>query len=299
MPVPPICNRRIEDAFRKPAVEVRTKVVRLSEQARKDVSRIPTYLKLAEIGGKARFTTEETNAITKAFSEYCTDICRTDLVKDLLNIGTKEGTPLSTSEIINYLHISTNLGENEQMNILNFIGKCKTKLKKKVIDFGKITEQTVDTKELFSREKGLDFIRIAVVKCDNPEFLAKLVDSANYKRAVYVIKDLEALYKLADGDMTLIQDLLEGFLPHEISKIRTHLTNNKVNLKDYQRLIKPDGDGYSVGALARKRNKLLEYFNLDKSEFVSGTRLHNYVVEIGSIPHSKIVDGDYGRGKRR
>ena len=299
MPIPPFGPRVIEWAFRKPACELGPKVIKLSEKALTEIKRIPTYLHLAEIGGKDRFIAEETEAITKAFSEYGTELCRTDLVQELLRIGTQEGTPLSAKEIINYLEISTNLSEAEQKNILKFLEKCKTTFKKKVFDSGKMTECAIDTTELFSKDRGLEFIRVGVTKCDNPEFLTKLVDITDYERTSYIIKDLEALYKQADGDMSLIQDLLDGFLIREISEISEFLTKNKTSLKGYKRLIEHNEYGESIRSLSRKRNRLLSYFGLDKTKFVGEDGLDKYVIPKGSISDMRRLPGSYGQGKRR
>lgn len=51
--------------------------------------------------------------------------------------------------------------------------------------------------------------------------------------------------------MSVVEDLLEGFIVYEISMIFSHIIKNNINLNDYKRQILLKDEGETAASLAR------------------------------------------------
>lgn len=93
----------------------------------REMEMIPKYLELAVMKGSDRFTKKQITAITKGFQDYRTALSKTDLLKDLLAIGEKAGTPLSPEEFLGFLKATSSMKQLEQRNVLKFLRASKEK----------------------------------------------------------------------------------------------------------------------------------------------------------------------------
>ena len=91
----------------------------------REMEMIPKYLELAVMKGSDRFTKKQITAITKGFQDYKTALSKTDLLKDLLAIGEKAGTPLSPEEFLGFLKATSSMKQLEQRNVLKFLRASK------------------------------------------------------------------------------------------------------------------------------------------------------------------------------
>lgn len=93
----------------------------------REMEMIPKYLELAVVKGSERFNKKQITAITNGFYNYKTALSKTDLLKDLLAIGEKAGTPLSTEEFLGFLKATSSMKQLEQRNVLRFLKVSKEK----------------------------------------------------------------------------------------------------------------------------------------------------------------------------
>lgn len=83
------------------------------------------YLQLANQNGRTRFNTSQTHEISKTLNKYKTEQDKTSLLKEMLSIGTEQGTPLNAREIKGYLHATSGMNKKEQNNVLDFLRMSK------------------------------------------------------------------------------------------------------------------------------------------------------------------------------
>ncbi len=105
----------------------------------RELQMIPTYLELAEINGKDRFSKNEIKTITESFKYFNTNLSITDTLKELLSIGTTNDKYLTTNEIKDFLEAASGLKQIEQKNILAFLKFAKEN------EQDKITIETIKT----------------------------------------------------------------------------------------------------------------------------------------------------------
>lgn len=89
------------------------------------------YLQLANQNGRTRFNTSQSQEISKTLNKYKTEQDKTSLLKEMLSIGTEQGTPLNAREIKGYLHATSGMNEKEQNNVLDFLKMAKEYVEEK------------------------------------------------------------------------------------------------------------------------------------------------------------------------
>lgn len=89
------------------------------------------YLQLASHNGRARFNSRQTHELTKSLNKYKTEQDKTLLIKEMLSIGTEEGTPLNATEIKGYLLATSGMSKREQNNVLDFLKMAKEYVEEK------------------------------------------------------------------------------------------------------------------------------------------------------------------------
>lgn len=89
------------------------------------------YLQLANQNGRTRFNSSQTHEISKTLNKYKTEQDKTSLLKEMLSIGTEQGTPLNASEIKGYLHATSGMNKKEQNNVLDFLKMAKEYVEEK------------------------------------------------------------------------------------------------------------------------------------------------------------------------
>ena len=97
-----------------------------AEELTREMEMVPRYLEVAQLAkGEYRFNPEEIKALTKAFGDFDTALCKSDVVKELLAIGLQKGEPLSIKEMTAFLKSTSSLEAKEQQNVLKFMKKMK------------------------------------------------------------------------------------------------------------------------------------------------------------------------------
>ena len=110
----------------KATKKVSQAVSKSSEEISRELEMVPKYLEIAELpNGEYRFSPEDIKSLTKAFGEFDTALSKTDIVRDLIAIGSKKGEPLSIKEITAFLKSTSSLAPQEQQNVLKFIKGLK------------------------------------------------------------------------------------------------------------------------------------------------------------------------------
>lgn len=110
----------------KASKKVSQAVSKSSEEISRELEMVPKYLEIAELpNGEYRFSPEDIKSLTKAFGEFDTALSKTDIVRDLIAIGSKKGEPLSIKEITAFLKSTSSLAPQEQQNVLKFIKGLK------------------------------------------------------------------------------------------------------------------------------------------------------------------------------
>lgn len=94
-------------------------------QTVRELEMVPKYLELATVESAERFNPEEIKLITSKFKKYKSNACLTDVLKEILDIGTKKGEPMTAREISLYLNATTKLPKQEQENILKLVRAIK------------------------------------------------------------------------------------------------------------------------------------------------------------------------------
>lgn len=91
----------------------------------RELEMVPKYLELASFQGHDRFNPEQIKGLAKSFKIYETGLSKTELVKELLAIGTEKGKPLTSKEITGFLHATSSMKMLEQRNVLKFLKAAK------------------------------------------------------------------------------------------------------------------------------------------------------------------------------
>lgn len=91
----------------------------------REIQMVPVILELATIKDKNRFTPTEITEITGMIKTYNSEIPATDLVKQLLNIGTEKDMPMSVQEIKDFLLATPSLDKNGQIRVIEFMKSLK------------------------------------------------------------------------------------------------------------------------------------------------------------------------------
>ena len=101
-------------------------VSKSTEELTREMEMVPRYLEVAQLAkGEYRFNSEDIKVLTKAFGDFDTALCKSDVVKELLSIGLQKGEPLSIKEINAFLKATSSLEAKEQQNVLKFMKKMK------------------------------------------------------------------------------------------------------------------------------------------------------------------------------
>lgn len=93
----------------------------------RELEMVPKYLELASLNGADRFSKEQIKSITAHFRTYDTKLSKTDLLKDLLSIGSEQGKPLTSEEMEGFLNATSSMKQLEQRNVLKFLKAAKEK----------------------------------------------------------------------------------------------------------------------------------------------------------------------------
>lgn len=146
----------------------------------REMEMIPKYLELASLKGADRFNPHEIKQITVAFGEYDTKLSKTDLLKDLLSIGSEKGSPLSAEEMKGFLKATTSMKQLEQRNVYRFLKAAKEN------ETVKVTPSNI--REVFpfeqykqreiKRNEGTDFLK------HHPDWLDEDKIKERYENAV-------------------------------------------------------------------------------------------------------------------
>ena len=110
----------------------------------REMEMVPKYLELATIKGADRFKPHEIRQLTASFRDYKTNLSRTDLLKDLLAIGSEKGIPLSAEDIKGFLKATSSMKQLQQRNVMRFLKAAKEK------ETAKITPDNI--REIFPYE---------------------------------------------------------------------------------------------------------------------------------------------------
>ncbi len=90
----------------------------------RELQMVPKYLECAKLFGKEgyRFNDAEVKELTSAFAKYETKLSVTDVLKELLTIGSEGNVKtLSIDEIKAFLKATSGMKNEEQKNVLNFL----------------------------------------------------------------------------------------------------------------------------------------------------------------------------------
>ena len=97
-----------------------------AEELTREMEMVPRYLEVAQLAtGEYRFNPEDIKVLRKAFGDFDTALCKSDVVKELLSIGLQKGKPLSIKEMTAFLKATSSMEPREQQNVLKFIKGLK------------------------------------------------------------------------------------------------------------------------------------------------------------------------------
>ena len=294
-----------------------------AEEISREVEMVPRYLEVATLSkGAYRFTPEDIKALTKAFGEFDTALCKMDVVKELLSIGVSKGEPLSVKEMSAFLKSASSLEPQEQQNVLKFMRKIKEvdvvdyneeyvtknftlenfrkkhfksyaewhtkhmgwdaeRLEQEFVKFyegQRLNEfnlvrydyyrklhsvRPMDVSQILTT-RGYNFTE-GVGKCDSPEALAEIVKALGpekYQRIQFLEQTLVDAYKLSDGNMDFVNDLLRGFYVPEAKAIVRALKNDpqkaEAILKTYKCHTDENPTVFDKSLAAQRREMLKE-----------------------------------------
>ena len=309
----------------KASKKVTQSLSKSSEEISRELEMIPKYLEIATSpNGFDRFTPEDIKLLTKVFGEFDTALNKTDVVKELIAIGTKKGEQLSIDEIKTFLKTTSSLEPQEQQNVLKFIkGLKEVETVKYDVDFVKQNFIKYDDFKARELELSSDYYRglspakqeeriqdayqraynnemrmvttsdyyrqiherapmditqilgapgykyaDAIGKCPEPEILANVVVNLgpkNFHRIKFLEPTLVDAYKLSDGNMHFVNDLLRGFYQAEAKAIVSALKEDPKKVEKVLKAYKghtienPSFYNYDLYAIRRDILKELKY----------------------------------------
>lgn len=204
----------------------------LAQEAR-ELSMIPKYLELASLKGKNRFNAQEVKGLTKNFESYETGLSKTDLLKDLLAIGSENGKTLNADEITGFLKATSSLNEKEQKNVLKFLKAAKEadstgekitldgirkkftfeEFKKHEIDINKDTEFVKRNPNFLSEKELQERYEVMV----NNEY--RIASNEYYNNARSINKTLVSEFITKNSNPIFIKAVAESKDPEVLAKI--------------------------------------------------------------------------------
>lgn len=339
----------------KATKKVSQAVSKSSEEISRELEMVPKYLEIAELpNGEYRFSPEDIKSLTKAFGEFDTALSKTDIVRDLIAIGSKKGEQLSIREMTTFLKTTSSMEPQEQQNVLKFIkGLKEVETVKYDVDFVKQNFIKYDDFKARELELSSDYYRglspakqeeriqdayqraynnemrmvttsdyyrkiherapmditqilgapgykyaDAIGKCPEPEILANVVVNLgpkNFHRIKFLEPTLVDAYKLSDGNMNFVNDLLRGFYPSEakaiVSALKAEPKNVETLLNAYKGHTIEDTSFYNYDLSSIRRDILKELKVYDKVTMLP--------LQVKEDAMRHVVSGNYEGGKKR
>lgn len=310
----PNINRFTNKVFTQAAESLsHTKIAKtaaeLASEAR-ELEMIPKVLTLQTVTKGAqtvdRFSQEEISAITKLFKSHETNMSKYDLMKELVNIGSSKGEPLSFQHISDFLGTTSSMSENQLKNVLKYMRAASED-----IDFVQNATKYNDVMHNVRRADALGYISqrhpefVEVVsKAKDPETLAHVVNEVGVNQVVTCAPDaLTDVCTVSGRNLTLIKDLTRAFYPSEVKEIAAKLAERLKTgkLKDLSKYTSFTYEPHQVSigitpSLATQRKSILNA--LDLTGEIKLLPLRKKEPGVFGNPHVKIVYG-FESGKRR
>jgi hypothetical protein len=336
-----------------------------AEELTREMEMVPRYLEVAQLAkGEYRFNPEDIKTLTKAFGDFDTALCKSDVVKELLAIGLQKGEPLSIKEITAFLKATSSLEPKEQQNVLKFMKKMKEVdvveydheyvvknftyenfRKKKFASYAEWHKKHMNwddetlEKEFRKSYEGARLNELNLVKyehyrnthsvrpmelsqiltvpgynfakgigkCDSPEVLAEIVKNLGpekFQRIKFLEQTLVDAYKLSDGNLAFVNDLLRGFYPAESKAIVRVLKEDpkkaETLLKSYEAHTSETPTIFD-GSLSSQRRKILKELGIDDKVKTLPLQEKEDVFGPPNLLGGKtrIISGNFEGGKRR
>lgn len=347
------------------ASRVSKSVSKSAEEITREMEMVPRYLELATLAkGEYRFTPDDINVLTKAFGEFDTALCKSDMVKELLSIGLKKGEPLSVKEMTAFLKTASSLEPQEQENVIKFMRKIKevevvnydeayvtknftlenfrkkhfksyaewhTKhmgwdsetIEKEFVKYfeGQKTNEfnlvRYDYYRKINSTRPMDLSQIltargynyteGIGKCDSPEILAEIVKNLGpkkFQKIQFLEQTLVDAYKLGNGNMDFVNDLLRGFYLSEAKAIVRILKENPKKAEEILNTYKAHTDDNPTvfdKSLSTLRREMLKELQLQDRIDPLPLGVKEDVFGPPNLEGGKnrIISGNYEGGKRR
>lgn len=328
----------------------------------RELQMVPKYLECAKLSGKEgyRFNDAEVKELTSAFAKYETKLSLTDVLKELLTIGSEGNVkPLGIDEIKAFLKATSGMKNQEQKNVLNFLKVSRQDMPVKLtleqleaeypyekFKSGRIAldEQygcsTAHYTDEYFKKVYSGFINNEFRIRSNPYYAAQLksnqfifsdhllrndsklikavsevIDSQSLyevfkiagtgDNAIAASKDLVSLYKMSNGNKTLIKDLATMFYPSEVKHIR-EAVEAEVEMEAHHAVIKqynsPNEERKS--SLRTTRSKILSLLRMsDEVRLLPIRTAKNEDIypskQYGNVRGRRIAGGNYEHGKKK
>lgn len=142
----------------------------LGKTLSRELQMVPKYLECAKAkaGDLYRFNTKQVEEISSACNSYETKLSITDVVKELLAIGSKEGNckQLSSDEMIGFFNATSGMKIHEQKNVLRFLKAAQEDIPERI------------TLEYLRKEHPYEWYKNTTIKMEmrDPETLKRYPD---------------------------------------------------------------------------------------------------------------------------
>ncbi len=141
-----------------------------------------------------------------------------------------------------------------------------------------------------------------IAKCSDPETLSSIVVNLgpnNFQKIKYLEQTLVDAYKLSDGNMNFVNDLLRGFYPAESKAIVQALQSDPKNVEKLLKTYKGhtvENPTFFEASLPTQRRAVLKELKLDGKIQLLPLGVKEDVFGVGS--RARKISGNYEGGKR-